>query len=210
MSHATKYVFVVSTEAGLGTPKLVTLFLFLFDFSQKSYFETSFSKFLKNCTSKFLRVLEYVEKIERKYWKKSFFAKILIFIAESLLYMLLAFFWGIKLFCSSKFEILMLFDLNNLSFYHCHSRASSIKNIPHLGLFLLSMAKWISKYIARDKFWTLWGYFGYFCSLKHLWDKLTHPCLITSFQTLPEIGLTKIGLCLEVQLSLLGVWDLLM
>ena len=135
-------------------------------------------------------VLEYVEKIERKNWKKSFFAKILIFIAESLLYMLLAFFWGIKLFCSSKFEILMLFDLNNLSFYHCHSRASSIKNIPHLGLFLLSMAKWISKYIARDKFWTLWGYFGYFCSLEHLWDKLTHPCLITSFQTLPEIGLT--------------------
>ena len=137
-------------------------------------------------------VLEYVEKIEKKNWKKSFFAKILIFIAESLLYMLLAFFWGIKLFCSSKFEILMLFDLNNLSFYHCHSRASSIKNIPHLGLFLLSMAKWISKYIARDKFWTLWGYFGYFCSLKHLWDKLTHPCLITSFQTLPEIGLSTI------------------
>ena len=111
--------------------------------------------------------------------------------------MLLAFFWGIKLFCSSKFEILMLFDLNNLSFYHCHSRASSIKNIPHLGLFLLSMAKWISKYIARDKFWTLWGYFGYFCSLKHLWDKLTHPCLITSFQTLPEIGLRGQNLPLE-------------
>ena len=103
--------------------------------------------------------------------------------------MLLAFFWGIKLFCSSKFEILMLFDLNNLSFYHCHSRASSIKNIPHLGLALLSMAKWISKYIDWDKFWTLWGCFGYLCSLKQMWDKLTHPCLITSFQTLPEIGL---------------------
>ena len=117
-------------------------------------------------------------------WQKSFQCQNCIHL---LLY--IAFFWGIKLFCSSKFEILMLFDLNNLSFYHCHSRASSIKNIPHLGLFLLSMAKWISKYIARDKFWTLWGYFGYFCSLKHLWDKLTHPCLITSFQTLPEIGL---------------------
>ena len=25
------------------------------------------------------------------------------------------------------------------------------------------------------------GCFGYSCSLKHLWDKSTHPCLITSF-----------------------------
>ena len=34
----------------------------------------------------------------------------------------------------------------------------------------------------------LWGCFGYSCSLNHLWNKLTHPCLIMSFQTLPEIG----------------------
>ena len=185
-------MFVVSTEAGLGTPKLVTLFLSLFDFSQKSYFWNFFFKIFKKLYIKIFGGPRVCRENWKKIEKNLFFAKILIFIAESLLYMLLAFFWGIKLFCSSKFEILMLFDLNNLSFDHCHSRASSIKNIPHLGLFLLSMAKWISKYIARDKFWTLWGYFGYFCSLKHLWDKLTHPCLITSFQTLPEIGLIKL------------------
>ena len=92
---------------------------------------------------------------------------------------------------------MMFFGLNNLSFGQRHTRGSTIKNTPHLGLFLLSMARKISKYVAGDRFWTLLGYFGYLCILKHVWDKLTHPCLITSFQTLPEIGLIGVEFSLQ-------------
>ena len=44
LSHATIYLFIVSTEVVLGSPKLVTLFLFLFDLSQKSHFWNFFFK----------------------------------------------------------------------------------------------------------------------------------------------------------------------
>ena len=60
--------------------------------------------------------------------------KFTLFLAESELYMFLAFFWGIYLSCSSKFEIstFFIFDFR-------HSAACSGKNTQHRGLFVVSM-----------------------------------------------------------------------
>ena len=59
--------------------------------------------------------------------------------AESELFMFLAFFWGIYLSCSSKFEILTFFCLKIFIFDFCHSAACSGKNTQHRGLFVVSM-----------------------------------------------------------------------
>ena len=83
----------------------------------------------------------------------------------------------------------MIFGLKNVNFDHSHIGASSIKNILILGLILLSMARKMSKYVAKNKLWPIWCLFGYLCCLNHLRVKLTHARVITSFQTLPEIGL---------------------
>ena len=49
------HIFVIiSTEVGLGSPKLVTLFLFLFDLSQKSHFWNFFFKIFKKSNIKIL------------------------------------------------------------------------------------------------------------------------------------------------------------
>ena len=83
----------------------------------------------------------------------------------------------------------MTFGLKNVNFDHSHIGTSTIKNIFILGLILLSMARIMSKYVAKNKLWPIWGLFGYLCCLNHLRVKLTHARVITSFQTLSEIGL---------------------
>jgi len=83
----------------------------------------------------------------------------------------------------------MIFGLKNVNFDHSHIGASSIKNILILGLILLSMARKMSKYVAKTK-WM--NNMRYLCCLKHLRVKLTLARLKTSFQTLPEIGLMTI------------------
>ena len=55
------------------------------------------------------------------------------------MYMFLAFFWGIYLSCSSKFEILTLFCLKIFIFDFRHLAACSGKNMLHRGLFGVSM-----------------------------------------------------------------------
>ena len=87
----------------------------------------------------------------------------------------------------------MIFGLKNVNFDHSHIGASSIKNILILGLILLSMARKMSKYVAKNKLWPIWGLLGYLCCLNHLRVKLTHARVITSFQTLPEIGLNHLN-----------------
>ena len=111
------------------------------------------------------------------------------FLAESLFHMLSAFFWGIYLFRSSKFEILVCYGLKNINIEHLYTSDSCIKNIHHLGVILLLMVKKISKCIAGNNYRYFEVVLSNLCSLKHLQVKLTLPRLITSFQTLPEIGL---------------------
>ena len=60
------------------------------------------------------------EKIEKK---SIFLQEILLFLAKSVLYMILAFFWGTKHFCSSKFE---KFDKN--SYYIPQKKAKNMYN----------------------------------------------------------------------------------
>ena len=53
--HGTIYLSIVSTKVGLGSPKLVTLFLSLFDLSQKSHFWNVFFKFFWKLNIKIFR-----------------------------------------------------------------------------------------------------------------------------------------------------------
>merc|ERR1739844_636595 len=89
--------------------------------------------------------------------KKKFLQKFTIFLPESELYMFLAFFWGIYLSCSSKFEILTLFCLKIFIFDFRHLAASSGKNMLHRGLFGVSMESLRLKYLFESKFWVLTG-----------------------------------------------------
>ena len=82
-----------------------------------NFWHSFFWKFQKNERRKFQGVLEHVAKI-RKIGKKIFFLqKFTLFLAKSELYMFLAFFWGIYLSCSSKFEISTFFLLENFHFW---------------------------------------------------------------------------------------------
>ena len=126
-------------------------------------------------------------------WK--FFLKNLVlprfsfFLAESLFHMLSAFFWGIYLFCGSKFEILVCYCLKNINIEHLYTSDSCIKNIHHLRGNLALDGKKISKCIAGNNYRHFEVVLSNLCSWKHLQIKLTLPCLIMLFQTLPEIGL---------------------
>ena len=84
-----------------------------------------------------------------------FFPKNHTFLLESELYMFSAFFWGIKHFSSSKFEILTFFSLNNLIFDLWHLTAHSSKSIKMKRLFLVSMEGQRSKYSSENKFWAV-------------------------------------------------------
>ena len=81
--------------------------------------------------------------------------EILLFLAKSELYMFSAFFWGIKHFSSSKFEILTFFGLKNLIFDLRHLTAHSGKSIQMKRLFLVSMEGQRSKYSSGNKFWAV-------------------------------------------------------
>ena len=86
----------------------------------------------------------------------------------------------------------MCFGFRNINFEYFHTIASFIKSLLHLRVILIPMARQMSKYTTGNKLWSLWGCFGYLCSLKNLRVKLTLSALITSFQTLPEIGLNRV------------------
>ena len=61
-------MFVVSTKAGVGSPKLVTLFLSLFDLSQKTeepFLKFILQNFLENVTSNLLGVLKLLKISEK-------------------------------------------------------------------------------------------------------------------------------------------------
>ena len=98
----------------------------------------------------------------------------------------------------------MCFGLKNINFEYFHTIASFIKNLLHLRVILIPMARQMSKYTTGNNSWSLWGCFGYLCSLKNLQVKLTLSRLITSFQTLPEIGLNAVEMHLE---CLLQCWS---
>ena len=104
----------------------------------------------------------------------------------------------------------MCFGLKDINFEYFHAIASFIKNLLHLRVILIPMARQMSKYTTGNKLWSLWGCFGYLCSLKNLRVKLTLSRLITSFQTLPEIGLINSALVLvcdiAVTVNLQTVW----
>ena len=105
---------------------------------EKSFFEFFFESFGKLNVKNFQGSSSLWWKIEKSK-KKIFLQEILLFLAKSALYMFSAFFWGIKHFCSSKFEISTFFDLENLIFDLRHLTACSRKSILHRGLFLVSI-----------------------------------------------------------------------
>ena len=115
----------VSEGLGLGSPKFLTLFLSIPDRSQRSHFWNFFLKMSENWTSKIFRGPRALGEKSENRKKISFFAINITFLAKSTLYMFSAFFWGIKHFCSSKFEISTVFGLKNLIFDHRHLRACS-------------------------------------------------------------------------------------
>ena len=116
----------------------------------------------------------------QKIAKKSIFLwEILLFLAESLLYMFSAFFWGILHICSSKFEISTFFGLKNLIFDLRHLTAHSRKNIPHRGLFLVSMESQRSKYLSETKFRLVGGLLAHIWRLKSIRAIMAPPRLVT-------------------------------
>ena len=68
-----------STKVGLGSPKLVTLFLSLFDLPQKSHFWNVFLNFFWKLNNKIFRGPQAWQKIESLKFFWNFFAEILIF-----------------------------------------------------------------------------------------------------------------------------------
>ena len=60
--HGTIHLSVAFTEVGLGSPKLVTLFLSRFDLSQKTNFWNFFPKFFENWILRFLGVFKHAKK----------------------------------------------------------------------------------------------------------------------------------------------------
>ena len=129
----------VSEGLGLGSPNLLILFLSVPDRFQRSHFLNFFWKFRKIERQKFSGVLEPLVKNRKIEEKIIFLQEFLLFLAKSALYMFSAFFWGIKHFSSSKFEILTVFGLKNLIFDLRHLTARSGKSIQLKRLFLVSM-----------------------------------------------------------------------
>ena len=83
MALTTMNPSAVFTGSGLGSQKLMTLFLSMSDKTQKSHFWNFFLNFQKNVRRKFQGVLEHVTKI-RKIEKKNFFLqKFFLFLAET-------------------------------------------------------------------------------------------------------------------------------
>ena len=118
--------------------------------------------------------------------------KFTIFLAESELYMFLAFFWGIYLSCSSKFEISTFFCLKIFISDFRHLEACSGKNTLHRGLFGVSMDYQRSKYLFGNKFWILGGLLVTLESLKSVRALSAPTQVITSFQSSGGIGLSII------------------
>ena len=185
------HMFVVSTKSRLTSPKLVTLFLSLFDRSQISHFWNFFYKTFGQLNIQNLGGPRACWENWKKNWKKNlFFAEIFTFSYQILILHILSFFRYITLLCQ-RFWVFMCFGLKNINFEYFHTTASFIKNLLHLRVILIPMARQMSKYTTGNKLWSLWGCFGYLCSLKNLRVKLTLSRLITSFQILPEIGLSR-------------------
>ena len=158
----------VSAGIGLDLPKFLTLFLFIPDRSQTSHFRIFFWKFQKFEPQIFSGSSSIRWKIKKSQKNLFFLWEILLFLAESLLYMFSAFFWGILHICSSKFEISTFFGLKNLIFDLRHLTAHSRKNIPHRGLFLVSMESQRSKYLSETKFRLVGGLLAHIWRLKSI------------------------------------------
>ena len=106
---------------------------------EKSFLEFFFESFGKLNVKNFQGSSSLWWKIEKLKKKLVFLQEILLFLAKSALYMFSAFFWGIKHFSSSKFEILTFFGLKNLIFDLRHLTAHSGKSIQLKRLFLVSV-----------------------------------------------------------------------